>query len=256
MRVLITGGSGRLAQHLLSRPAASAFSWRVLSRRSAPPGRSDWAVGDLVSGEGLAAALEGIDAVLHLASDAAHPQNDVRAAEQLVRATASAGVKHVIYLSIIGVDRIPYRYYQAKHAAEEVLAAGSAPWTILRAAQFHSFIDWLLHQALRVPGLILVPAGFRVQSVADEEMADRLIEVLRAGPAGRPRDFAGPEIMSASDAARTWRRVRRVRRAIAPIPVLGAVGRAFRTGANTAPESDRGRVTWSEWLASADRGAT
>jgi uncharacterized protein YbjT (DUF2867 family) len=250
VRVLVTGGSGRLAQVILSRPAAGAVSWRALSRRpAAAPGPPDWAVADLASGAGLDAALYGIDTVLHLASDPAHPDNDVLGTRQLLRAASAAHVKHLLYLSIVGVDTVPYRYYGAKLASEQLIAAGSVPWTILRAAQFHSFIDWLLQRTLWVPRLVVVPAGLQVQSVADEEVADRLVELASGPPLGRARDFAGPEILRAADVARTWRDVRRLRRWIAPVPVFGAVARALRAGANTAPDGDRGRVTWRQWLA-------
>lgn len=205
-------------------------------------------MGDLVTGIGLAEALDGVDTVLHLASDSSHPEHDVRSAEQLARAARLAGIKHLLLLSIIGVDRIPYAYYEAKHAAEHVIGDSGIPFTVLRAAQFHSFIDALLYRALRVPGLVLVPAGFRVQCVADEDMAAHLLEALRAGPVGRARDFAGPEILRALEVGRLWRRARRLRRVVLPVPLRGAVARAFRTGANTARLAARGSETWAQWL--------
>lgn len=192
--------------------------------------------------------MENIDAVLHLASNPAHPQDDVRAAEQLTEAAAKTGVRHLLFLSIIGVDRIPYPYYEAKLAAEQCIAAGAVPWTIVRAAQFHSFVDWLLYQTLRVPGLMLVPAGFSVQSVADTAVADRLLDAIRMGAVGRTKDFAGPEVLPADEVARLWRRARHVRRLLVPVPLRGAVARAFRQGANTAQLGDRAGATWAEWL--------
>ncbi len=247
MRVLVTGGTGRLAEHLFASPGASDMTWRILSRRPASA-RHEVVNGDLSAGTGVAEAVRDVDAILHLASDPAHPEHDVRSAEHLVRAAATARVAHLVYLSIVGVDRIPYRYYQAKHAAEGIVAGGGTAWTIVRATQFHSFIDSLLSRAVRIPGLILVPAGVAVQSVADGEVAARLINALRAGPAGRARDFAGPEILPAKTVARAWRTARRFRRRVVSVPIPGAVARAFRTGANTAPAGDRGRETWAEWL--------
>lgn len=248
MRVLVTGGTGRLAQHILARQAANGINWRILSRRPSA-GEPDRAVGDLVSGHGLAEALEGIDAVLHLASDPAQPTNDVRGTERLVEAAGAAGVTHLLFLSIIGVDTIPYPYYAAKRTAERLVEAGAVPWTVLRVAQFHSFVDWLLGRALRIPGLILAPGGFSVQSVADEDVAERVLKALAAGPIGRARDFAGPEILRASEAARRWQQARGLRRAVVPLPIPGRVARAFRTGANTATDGDRGVETWRDWLA-------
>lgn len=247
MNVLLTGGTGRLGQRVLSRPLGAPIAWRVLSRHLAA-NTDKSAVADLVTGNGLPEALAGIDAVLHLASDPAQPSDDIEAAKHLVGAASQAGVRHLVFLSIIGVGRIPYPYYEAKLAAEHVVAAGRVPWTILRAAQFHSFVDWLLGKAARVPGLIIVPAGFTVQSVADDDIADRLVRVLLHGPSGRARDFAGPEVLDVVQAAQTWQQARQLRRAVVPIPVPGRVARAFRRGANTAPDGDRGLETWSSWL--------
>jgi uncharacterized protein YbjT (DUF2867 family) len=247
MRVLITGGTGRLAGHILARHGASGIAWRILSRRPYT-GTHDWAVGDLVTGAGLPAAVEGVDAILHLASDPTRPEQDVCGTKRLAGAAAASGVRHLLFLSIIGVDRIPLPYYRAKLEAEAAVMRGGVPWTVLRAAQFHSFIDWLFRRTLRVPGLMIVPAGFKIQSVADEDMADRLVAALQTGPAGRTRDYAGPEILRVSEAARVWRSARGLRRAILPAPVPGQIAGAFRRGGNTTVYSDQGHETWASWL--------
>jgi uncharacterized protein YbjT (DUF2867 family) len=193
-----------------------------------------------------------VDAVLHLASNPRQPSEDAHATRRLLDAAAEMDVRHLVYVSIIGVDRIPYPYYEAKRAVERMVMDGRTPWTILRVAQFHSFVDFLFAgAAARYPLVFAVPAGWWVQSVADVEVADRLIDVLRDGPAGRLRDCAGPEILRVSAAARTWAEIRRVRKPVIPVPIPGAVARAFRTGANTAVDADRGTITWRTWLESA-----
>lgn len=251
MRVLVTGGTGRLGRHVVTRDSPHS-TWRVLSRRPSSDRLVEHVAGDLVTGDNLSAALEGVDAVLHLASNPRRPADDVQATRHLLDASEEAGVRHLVYVSIIGVDRIPYAYYEAKWVVERMVMAGRTPWTILRAAQFHSFVDLLLGRAAaRFPVVFVVPAGFSVQSVADAEVADRLIDVLAGGPTGRLPDFAGPEILRVSAAARTWAELRRVRKPVVPVPIPGAVARAFRTGANTSPDADRGRTTWREWLSKA-----
>ncbi|HET9133380.1 MAG TPA: NAD(P)H-binding protein [Gemmatimonadales bacterium] len=248
MRILLTGGSGRLAPFVLGRPATARFLWRLASRR-AVGGPREHARVDLVSGEGLDAALDGVDAVLHLASNVQHPDDDVRMAEQLVAACGRHGVGHLCFISIVGIDRIPLPYYRAKLAAEQVIASGAAPWTIVRVAQFHSFVDLLLRQLARVPLVMPIPAGFRVQSIADEEVAEHLLDLLAQGPSGRVPDVCGPDAMTFRDAAAAWCAARGVRRTVLPLPIPGAVARGFRTGANTSPEAPGGRERWQEWLA-------
>lgn len=250
MRVLVTGGTGRLARRLFALAATADVTFRVLSRRARPADATrEWAQGDLASGTGLTEAVRGVDAVLHLASDPANSADDVSGTRHLVEAAASAGVTHLLFLSIIGVDRIPYPYYRHKLAAEAIVESGRVPWTILRAAQFHSFVDWHLARLARMPVVMPVPFDFKVQCVDDAEMAQRLLAGLREGPHGRARDFAGPEILTLREAASEWRRVRSVRKPLVRLPTAGAVARGFSAGYNTNADAERGRVTWREWLA-------
>lgn len=248
MRVLLTGASGCLAAHVLGRPAASDITWRLASRRPVSSPHAH-VVADLVSGDDLEVALADADAVLHLASNPRRPTDDIRMAEQLVAAAARAGVRHLCFISIVGIDRIPLPYYRAKLAAESVIASSPVPWTIVRVAQFHAFVDLLLSQLARMPLVLPVPAGFRVQSIAEEEVADRLLALLAAGPQGRVPDLFGPEAMTLRDVARMWCGARGVRKTIVPLPIPGAVARGFRAGSNTAPAAPGGRETWAEWLA-------
>ena len=254
--VLVTGGTGRLGRQIVSRDGAASITWRILSRRDHVNEPIEYSRGDLLTGQGLSSALAGMHTVLHLASNPRSPREDLTGTQKLVAAATKAEIKHLVYVSIIGVDRIPYSYYQAKLAAEQTIMTGRTPWTVLRVAQFHSFVDWLLTRALRFPGILPVPAGFKVQSVADVEVADRLIQVLQQAPAGRLRDFAGPEILSASSAARTWVKLRHRRRPVVAVPIPGAVARAFRSGANTAEDSDRGLITWRQWIENVPPSAT
>ena len=256
MRVLVTGGTGRLGRVLLERADPAEFAFRVLSRRPAPNGtRHQWAVGDLTSGTGLALAAAGVDAVLHLASNPSRPADDVDAARHLLNAAAQAGVPHLLFVSIIGVDRVPYPLYQSKVETERVVAAGPVPWSILRAAQFHCFIDELLRGAGGVPLVMPLPSGVRVQPVAESDVADRVLAALRAGPGQRLHDYAGPEILPVRAVAREWKRARRIHKPIVPLPFPGRVFAALRAGHNINPRAERGGITWAAWLAGAGQVA-
>ena len=255
-RVLVTGGTGRLGRVLLERADPAEFAFRILSRRPSPGGnRHQWATGDLTSGAGLALAVAGVDAIVHLASNPARPADDVEAAQHLVNVAAQAGVKHLLFVSIIGADRVPYPLYQHKVAAENVIARGPVPWSILRAAQFHTFVDELLRSAAGVPLVMPVPSGVRVQPVAESDVADRVLAALRTGPGQRLRDFAGPEILPARTVAREWKRARRVHKPVIPLPFPGRVFAALRAGRNITTDADRGAITWAAWLAGAGQVA-
>jgi nucleoside-diphosphate-sugar epimerase len=112
MRLLITGGTGTLGQAIVRSRKAGGLKVRVQSRRARTAAMSadvEWATAELATGEGLRAACEGVDAIVHAASD---PRNahgvDVRGTELLVDAARSAGIGHIVYISIVGIDRIPF----------------------------------------------------------------------------------------------------------------------------------------------------
>src|SRR4051812_49628040 len=130
-----------------------------MSRRGTGPGGVR---GDLATGRDLPMALVGAELVVHAASD---PRNawevDVAGTRRLVQAVDRTRLRHLVYVSIVGVDRIPLGYYHAKFAAEQVLLASGLPVTLLRITQFHHFVDELLGTARRGP-VLPVPMGWRV----------------------------------------------------------------------------------------------
>src|SRR3954452_8913949 len=138
--ILLTGGTGTLGRLLLPRLLAAGRPVRVLTRTAGAPGRVDHAVGDLTTGAGVAAAVDGAATIVHCAGSA--KGDDVKAAN-LLREAVRAGAKHIVYISVVGADRVPVRsavdrmafgYFAAKRAAEVLVAESGIPWTTLRAA--------------------------------------------------------------------------------------------------------------------------
>ena len=207
-----------------------------------------WAQLDFSPGEGLREAVGGIEAIVHAASDPKNANADIEGTRRLLEEARAAGVAHFIFVSIVGIDRIPVAYYQRKLAVERMVADSGVPYSILRATQFHYFVDLLLGSVARVPLILPLPAGCHVQSVATEDVAARLVLVLADGPRGMLRDYAGPESMSLADAAAIWKQARALTKPTLAIPVPGRAGAALRAGYNTAPDGDRGTIRWSDWL--------
>lgn len=225
---------------------------RVLSRRDRPrlPDGVSAVQGDVLSGAGLDAAMAGVDVVIHAATS---PRRRVRATEvegarQVLSASRAAGVSHVIYPSIVGVDRHPLGYYRAKWAAEQVFEAWEGPWTVARATQFHALLDEFLARVARLP-VIPVPRGFAFQPVDATEYARALVDRVTAGPAGRVPDTGGPDVRLLIDLVHSWLTARGKRRAAVRVPVPGRIGRAFVVGVHTCPDRAVGTVTWEEYLA-------
>jgi uncharacterized protein YbjT (DUF2867 family) len=141
-----------------------------------------------------------------------------------------------------------FGYFASKLAAERVVADSGLPWTTLRAAQFHDLILMTARQMARLP-VIPVPAGFQFQPVDAGEVASRLVELALATPAGLVPDMGGPRVYGIADLVRGYLRARGKRRRMVPVPLPGKAARAFRTGANLAPERAVGERTWEDFLA-------
>ncbi len=248
MKILVTGGTGTLGGYVVRSALEHSHTVRVQSRspNSAPV---EWARADLATGEGVREAVEGVDAVIHAASDPRKPQAvDVAGSRRLVEAAREAGTGHFIYVSIVGVDKIPFGYYRAKAEAERLVAESGVPYSILRATQFHSFVNQLIRSAARVPLVLPLPTDFRVQSVAAEEVAARLVRALDGGPGGHLPDFGGPEVMTLGEAAGKWKEALNVQKSVVNVPLFGGLAAGFRAGHNTVPEGERGTVRWEAWL--------
>ena len=251
-RVLITGGTGTLGRELVPRFATARHDVRILSRRPAPPDKhptAEWAQAQIENGEGLPEAVQGVDTIVHCASSPFRQTEavDVDGTERLLKAAREAGVSHLFYISIVGIDRIPLPYYKHKLAAEALVQEGGVPWSILRATQFHYLIDGFLGTLLRLP-VGLVPTSFRFQPIYAGDVADRMVEDASGDPAGRLPDLGGPEVFTMGELARTWLAARRLRRWIAPLPLFGKVAAGFKAGYNCTPENAYGKVTWIDWL--------
>ncbi len=246
--VLVTGGSGTLGSHVVAILRERGHDVRVLSRR---PGVGTHH-GDLSSGEGVAEARRGASWVVHAASDTHRfGSADVVQTQHLLDACGN-DVEHLVYVSIVGIDAIPFRYYRNKLRCEEIVSASSTPSTVLRATQFHELLAMGLGAVSRLP-VAPLPAGFRFQPVAAREVAGAVAAVMEQRPATRAPDFGGPEVLELAELARQWQdRHQRPRRYL-PVPLPGRVARGFREGRNTCPQHHQGVQTWRQFLAESPR---
>lgn len=207
---------------------------------------------DLRSGEGLAARLEGVEAVVDATSvetARASVATDffTTTSRHLLRAGAEAGVRHHVLVSIVGIDDSGFGYYVGKRAQEQVVADGPVPHTIVRIAQFHEFAAQL---ADRAPGPVAVVPVMRSAPVAARE-AGAEVARLAVGPAlGRAGEVGGPREELVPDMVRRWLRARGSRRRVLPLRVPGATGRALRSGVLVPREPAYvGTETFDAWLA-------
>ena len=266
--ILVTGSTGTLGRALIPRLAEAGHQVRSLSRHprpspppptpappstapppSAPPPPSaqpgTWAVGDLRNNTGLDQAVAGMDVIVHCASA---QRGDQAAARNLIAAARRAGTPHLVYISIVGVDRVPVGYYRAKLAVERLVEESGLPWTILRATQFHELILRGCELLARPP-VMLIPGGTSFQPVAAAEVAGRLACLAGQPPAGRVPDLGGPQVRSTRDLAHSYLKASGRHRRVLPVRLPGRAFAGFRGGGHLAPEHATGIVTFDEFLA-------
>jgi len=258
--ILVTGGTGTLGGHVVPLLRDAGRQVRVLSRHGrAPgdgseigsgsksgPGSVEYVTGDVLKGEGLDAAVDGVEIVLHLAGG---PKGDDEATLNLVRAATRAGVAHLVLISVIGADRVPVGYFRSKLGAERAVADSGLPWSTLRAAQFHDLVLTMAQKMEKLP-VLPTPAGMRFQPVDSREVAARLAELTLGQPAGLVADLAGPKVYEFAELSRGYLRARGKHRLMMPIRIPGKAGRVYRAGENLTLEGALvGKRTWEEFLA-------
>jgi uncharacterized protein YbjT (DUF2867 family) len=246
--VLVTGATGTLGRKLVGAATAAGHQVRAMSRRSHVGYTGvHWSQGDLLNNTDVDAAVDGIDVVLHCATQGT-ADKDVTSTENLITAARRAAIDHIIYVSIVGVDRIPLPYYKTKLRVEQTLKASGIGHTVLRATQFHDLIK-MTFAIQRFSPLLWAVKGVRFQPIDTRDVTARLVELIDDEPAGRAPDIGGPTVHSHAELARTYLSARRGRRPVAELPVPGRIAAGYRTGANLAPDNPVGTIGFAEYLA-------
>jgi uncharacterized protein YbjT (DUF2867 family) len=246
-KILVTGGTGILGRRLVPLLADHA-DVHVLTRGDGTVEGATMVRGDLETGEGLQAALEGVDVIVHAATagfDRGRPDRDVAATRRLIEAVS--GQPHLVYISIVGVDEIPLAYFQAKLATERLVEEAGLPWTILRATQFHDLVLTVLSVLAKAP-VAVVPRGIAVQSVDTGEVAERLAALALGEPAGRVPDMGGPRVERLDDLMRTYLTALRRRRPVLRLPLPGRTAAAYRAGRHLTPANATGVRSFTDEL--------
>ena len=162
---LVTGGTGTLGRHVVRRLRDSGRDVRVFTRR--PRKDEDgirFVTGDLLSGTEVDLAVDGVATIIHCAGS---NKGDEVATLNLVNAAARTGRPHLVYISVVGAERMPvtglldrtmFSYFDMKLKAEQVVAGSGLPWTTVRATQFHDLILMVLEKLAKLP-VVPVPSG-------------------------------------------------------------------------------------------------
>jgi uncharacterized protein YbjT (DUF2867 family) len=218
--VLVTGATGTLGHHVVPEATQAGHKVRALSRRDRVGYTGvHWQRGDLLAPETLDAALDGIEVVVHCATQPTGSK-DIVAARNLTNAVRRNGVGHLIYISIVGIEDIPLPYYRTKLRVEQLLADLLA----LRDVQF--------------------------QPIDTRDVAVRLVELIDQDPERRVSDIGGPEVLSHSDLGHMYLSAHNSGRRVVRFTLPGRVAAGYRSGAHLTPQNRVGTVTFRDYLAS------
>jgi uncharacterized protein YbjT (DUF2867 family) len=250
MNILVTGGTGALGRNVVKQLLERGHKTRVLSRK---PGDGDgWVQGDLATGAGLENAVVGTDAIVHAGSATTQltrlHATDVVGTRRLLAMAREAGVGHVVYISIVGIDGIAYPYYRAKLAAEGVMRENIVPWSILRATQFHTLMEFFLGGFSKLPRLTVLPFKWQFQPVDTNDVATRLVDVVVGQPAGMLSDFGGPEVRDFKSLAEAWLKARKRNQRLVNLPLPFKASRQVAEGRLTCPAHRDGTITFEQYL--------
>jgi len=244
-RILVTGASGVLGSAVVDNLVLRRVKVIGCGRQSKPMGSSnDWRKVDLLTGDGLDAAINDTTCIIHCASNPSSPREDIGALENLITVAREKG-RHIVYVSIAGIEQAAddYEYYRVKLECEQRLARSGFGYTITRATPFHPFVSQMLKRLTLGP-FLMVPK-MTLQPVDPSFIAQRLVTYALDRYQGRTPDLAGPEVIDQRKLTAEWMKSRRTTKMRIPAPRFRSV-RAIEGLSRVTGE--KGGRSWREWL--------
>jgi uncharacterized protein YbjT (DUF2867 family) len=247
MKIVVIGGSGLIGSKLVDKLRQAGHDPLAASPETGV---------DILTGDGLADALEGAEVVVDVANapawdDAAVLDFFQTASRNLLAAESAAGVRHHVTLSVVGIDRLPESgYFRAKVAQEELVKAGPIPFTIVRATQFFEFIGRIADSSTDGDTVVLPPA--LVQPEAADDVAGTLADVALGAPLNGTVELAGPEAFPLDELARRVLRAKGDARRVTADPKVRYFGAELDDSSLTPGDDARIAPTrFEEWLSNA-----
>ena len=245
MRIAVAGATGNIGARTVAALERNGHDVIGISRSQGV---------DLLTGEGLNEALEGVHAVVDAISAPPMSADETRdyfatSTGNLLDAEQRAGVRHHVLLTIVGLNRIHggTDHYDGKRQQEKLVEEGRVPWTIVPATQFHDFAAMAASWTVRDGVATIAP--LLVQPIAPDDIAGVLAEIAAGESRGRYVDVAGPETQDLVDMARRTHDV--LGKSVKLVPTWsGPLGEEM--AGNVLLPADDARIeptTFDEWLA-------
>jgi uncharacterized protein YbjT (DUF2867 family) len=249
--ILVTGSTGCLGRAVCKGLQKQGLDYSIATRRK-DDGNHPSLYLNLDNGYGIREAVKDRRVILHLASDKKHPDNDVRGIQAILKEMKKSRSKaHLIYISIVGVDQVPMRYFKQKWLSEQQIAASGIFYSTLRATQFHEYINELMTSFLRWP-IGVLPKQIPIQPIDVELVANTLVAMVEEAPLGKTKSMGGPEVLNMGEAAEIWMKCRNKNKPVLNLPFWGSAAGKLNSGALLSNEITYAGKTWEQWLGDYD----
>jgi uncharacterized protein YbjT (DUF2867 family) len=242
MRVLIVGASGMIGSALAARLAAAGHDVVAVARRPhfGTGTRLRLDLAGIADPQTWLPHLAGVDAVVNCAGTLQDAPGNAtagvhaRGAAVLFSACARAGVRRVIQVSAIGVDRAKTAFSRTKREGEEALKALDLDWVILRPSVVLGRAAYgggaLLRALAALPLVPVMPRTAPIQPVHLDDLVDTIVFFLAAdAPSRQTIEVVGPKPYRFEEVVallRNWMRWPPARTFRVPDWLAGAIYRA------------------------------
>ena len=250
--ILVTGGTGTLGSVLVNKLVEQNFRVGVLSSKENVkiPNGAKLFTGNLATGDGLHNAIKDVEVVIHCASDSKDFQNvDIAGTKNLLKAISNKA-HHLVYISIVGIDKSTFPYYSAKLQVEEMIQRSGIPYSIQRVTQFHNLVLFLI-KSFKIENQysFIIPDGMKFQSIDIRDVADKLAELAGGNPKGKLSDLGGPQILDVENMTETYlKSIKKENIKIKLQQVEGELYNVFKIGINLCPQNAGGKIMWEKFL--------
>lgn len=244
--ILVTGGTGLLGKAVCALLSKRGIGYAVATHKK--PVDGNMVHMDLTIAEGMDTAILNRKVILHLASDKKHPDNDVSGTKKLLQEIVKLNYNaHFIYISIVGIDELPMPYFRQKLQVEQEIKKSGVTYSIIRATQFHNYIDQILKQFLKFP-LGILPHKVPVQPIDVSVVAEQLVNMCFEQPSNHTENIGGKEVLSLEEIAAVWLNIQNKRKTIVNMPLWGKAGRSLKAGSLTCANKTSEGKDWKQWV--------
>ncbi|MET0935671.1 MAG: SDR family oxidoreductase [Luteibacter sp.] len=244
MKILVIGGTGLIGTKVVSRLRALGHEAIAASPSSGV---------NTLTGEGLDAAMVGVDTVLDLSNSPSFADKDVlaffeTAGKNIAAAEVKAGVKHHVALSVVGADRLPDSgYLRAKVVQENLIRESGVPYSIVRSTQFFEFLNGIVQSAAKGDAVHL-STGF-MQPIASEDVADLVTAATLAAPIDGIAEIGGPAAIRMADLVERFLMAIKDPRKVIPDPQAPYFGTVLEDDSLVAgPRATLGTIDFDTWF--------